>query len=226
VSAAFASAATNAAQWEASYQTLQAAGRMVATTAAAAWGHAVILADVRASAVNANNARLALRSAQAAARAAAARAAAFRAEVRAAARAEARAEAARAAADRLAAQQAAEQAAPSAMPSPSAPTGQVSWSGSPEEIAQQMLDADGQGSQFSCLDSLWQEESGWNIYAQNPGSGAYGIPQALPGSKMASAGANWESNPATQIAWGLSYINDTYGSPCAAWDHEQATGWY
>ena len=98
--------------------------------------------------------------------------------------------------------------------------------GSPQQIAQHMLDAEGQGSQFSCLESLWRAESGWNVYAQNPGSGAYGIPQALPGSKMASAGPNWQSNPATQIAWGLSYINGTYGSPCAAWAHERATGWY
>jgi hypothetical protein len=89
-----------------------------------------------------------------------------------------------------------------------------------------MLDADGQGSQFSCLDSLWRQESGWNVHAENPGSGAYGIPQALPGSKMASAGPSWRSSPATQIAWGLSYINGTYGSPCAAWAHERATGWY
>ena len=98
--------------------------------------------------------------------------------------------------------------------------------GSPQQIAQHMLDADGQGSQFSCLDSLWREESGWNVHAENPGSGAYGIPQALPGSKMASAGPSWQSNPATQIAWGLSYINSTYGSPCAAWAHERAAGWY
>ncbi len=99
-------------------------------------------------------------------------------------------------------------------------------SGSPQEIARHMLDADGQRSQFSCLDSLWRQESGWNIYAQNPGSGAYGIPQALPAGKMASAGPDWQSDAATQIAWGLSYINSTYGSPCAAWAHEEATGWY
>ena len=62
--------------------------------------------------------------------------------------------------------------------------------------------------------------------AANPGSGAFGIPQALPGSRMASAGPDWQTSAATQITWGLRYIRDTYGSPCAAWSHEQATGWY
>ena len=80
--------------------------------------------------------------------------------------------------------------------------------------------------QFSCLQPLWAHESGWNPHAQNPSSGAYGIPQALPGSKMASAGGDWQSNPATQIRWGLSYIQGNYGSPCGAWAHEQANGWY
>ena len=69
-------------------------------------------------------------------------------------------------------------------------------------------------------------ESGWNVYASNPTSGAYGIPQALPGSKMASAGADWQTDAATQIRWGLGYIQSTYGSPCGAWAHEQADGWY
>ena len=73
---------------------------------------------------------------------------------------------------------------------------------------------------------LWALESGWNIYASNPSSGAYGIPQALPGSKMASAGPDWQGDAATQIRWGLSYIQGTYGSPCAAWSHEEADGWY
>ena len=80
--------------------------------------------------------------------------------------------------------------------------------------------------QFSCLDPLWEHESGWSVTAANPGSGAYGIPQALPGSRMASAGPDWQTSAATQIRWGLRYIKDTYGSPCAAWSHEQATGWY
>ena len=81
-------------------------------------------------------------------------------------------------------------------------------------------------SQFGCLVSLWDLESGWNVYASNPSSGAYGIPQALPGSKMASAGSDWQSNAATQIRWGLGYIKSLYGSPCGAWSHEQADGWY
>jgi hypothetical protein len=100
-------------------------------------------------------------------------------------------------------------------------------SGSPQQIAEQMLSQFGWSSgQFSCLQPLWAHESGWNPYAQNPSSGAYGIPQALPGSKMASAGGDWQSNPATQIRWGLSYIQGNYGSPCGAWAHEQADGWY
>ena len=116
-------------------------------------------------------------------------------------------------------QQAAQQA--TAQPATSAP------SGSPQQIAEQMLSQFGwSSSQFSCLQPLWALESGWNIYASNPGSGAYGIPQALPGSKMASAGPDWQSNAATQIRWGLSYIQGTYGSPCAAWSHEEADGWY
>jgi hypothetical protein len=74
--------------------------------------------------------------------------------------------------------------------------------------------------------ALWNVESGWNVTAANPSSGAYGIPQALPGSKMASAGADWQTNAATQIRWGLGYIKSVYGSPCAAWGHEQVDGWY
>ena len=81
------------------------------------------------------------------------------------------------------------------------------------------------GDQFSCLDSLWTKESGWNYQAYNP-SGATGIPQALPGSKMASEGSDWETNATTQIAWGLGYISSVYGTPCSAWGHSQATNWY
>jgi transglycosylase-like protein with SLT domain len=80
-------------------------------------------------------------------------------------------------------------------------------------------------SQMSALVPLWQRESGWNRTAANP-SGAYGIPQALPGSKMASAGSDWRTNPATQVRWGLSYIRSTYGSPSAAWSFWLAHGWY
>jgi hypothetical protein len=97
----------------------------------------------------------------------------------------------------------------------------------PRSIAQSMLAAYGWGSdQWSCLDRLWQRESNWNPHAQNPSSGAYGIPQSLPGSKMASAGADWRTNPATQITWGLGYIQGRYGSPCGAWGHSQSVGWY
>ncbi|HEY3033977.1 MAG TPA: hypothetical protein VGJ54_04885 [Streptosporangiaceae bacterium] len=80
--------------------------------------------------------------------------------------------------------------------------------------------------QFRYLNWLWNRESGWNKYASNPYSGAYGIPQALPGSKMASAGPNWRSNAWTQIRWGLRYIRARYGTPRRAWNHSQATGWY
>ncbi|WP_236014670.1 phospholipase [Microbacterium stercoris] len=82
------------------------------------------------------------------------------------------------------------------------------------------------GDQFGCLESLWTKESGWNYQASNPSSGAYGIPQSLPGSKMATVGADWQTNATTQIAWGLDYIQRAYGTPCAAWGHSQATNWY
>lgn len=82
------------------------------------------------------------------------------------------------------------------------------------------------GSQFPCLDSLWTRESGWRWNATNPSSGAYGIPQALPGSKMATAGTNWQNDGLTQVQWGLNYIRDRYGSPCGAWNHFQRNGWY
>ena len=81
-------------------------------------------------------------------------------------------------------------------------------------------------SQFGCLDSLWERESHWNPLAQNSSSGAYGIPQSLPGTKMATVAADWRTNPVTQIRWGLGYIEDRYGSPCGAWGHSQSHGWY
>lgn len=80
--------------------------------------------------------------------------------------------------------------------------------------------------QFVCLVSLWQKESGWRVNATNSSSRAYGIPQSLPGSKMASAGADWQTNPATQIKWGLGYIAGRYSTPCGAWGHSQSVGWY
>jgi len=98
--------------------------------------------------------------------------------------------------------------------------------GSAQSIGLNMLSSFGfASSQFNCLDPLWNQESGWRWNAQNA-SGAYGIPQALPGSKMASAGADWMTDPTTQIRWGLGYIKDTYGTPCGAWAHEEADGWY
>ena len=98
--------------------------------------------------------------------------------------------------------------------------------GSAQDIAKAMLAARGWGGdQFSCLVSLWNRESGWRTNAANP-SGAYGIPQAVPGSKMASAGPNWRTDPTTQITWGLGYISARYGTPCGAWAHSQSQGWY
>jgi hypothetical protein len=97
----------------------------------------------------------------------------------------------------------------------------------PRTIARAMLGQFGFSSdQFSCLDSLYVSESDWNVHADNPSSSAYGIPQALPGSKMASAGPDWEHNAATQIRWGLGYIRDVYGTPCAAWSFKQGNNWY
>ncbi|WP_432503009.1 aggregation-promoting factor C-terminal-like domain-containing protein [Kineococcus arenarius] len=97
----------------------------------------------------------------------------------------------------------------------------------PRSVARAMVAERGWGeSQFSCLDSLWTKESGWQWDADNPTSSAYGIPQALPGSKMASAGADWETNPVTQISWGLQYIENRYGTPCSAWSHSKANNWY
>lgn len=99
--------------------------------------------------------------------------------------------------------------------------------GDPKEIAKVLLAEFGFGSdQFGCLDSLWTRESNWRVNADNPTSSAYGIPQALPGSKMSSAGADWATNPVTQIRWGLGYIEDRYGTPCSAWGHSQSHGWY
>ena len=89
-----------------------------------------------------------------------------------------------------------------------------------------MLDAGFKIDQFPCLDKLWAKESGWNQYASNASTGAYGIPQALPGDKMATVADDWRTNPATQIKWGLGYIEGRYGTPCSAWSHSESTGWY
>lgn len=82
------------------------------------------------------------------------------------------------------------------------------------------------GSQFGCLDKLWTRESNWQVHEVNASSGAYGIPQSLPASKLATAGADWRDNPVTQITWGLTYIAGRYGTPCAAWAHSQALNYY
>ena len=160
----------------------------------------------------------------AAVQAAAVQAAAVQAAAVQAAAVQAQAAATQAQADRLAQEQAA--AARASRSRSVAPVPAPAASGNPRAIAQAMLNARGQGSQFSCLDQLWNRESGWSLTASNASSGAYGIPQSLPGSKMASAGADWQTNAATQITWGLSYIADRYGSPCAAWGHSQSSGWY
>lgn len=82
------------------------------------------------------------------------------------------------------------------------------------------------GDQFKCLDELWTNESGWRHTADNPNSSAYGIPQSLPGNKMASTGSDWKTNPATQIQWGAKYIESRYGNPCGALKHYDNNNWY
>jgi hypothetical protein len=97
----------------------------------------------------------------------------------------------------------------------------------PRDIAMGMLADYGWSSdQFSCLDDLYEHESGWNPTANNSYSGAYGIPQALPGDKMAAYGSDWQTNPETQLEWGLAYIQDRYGSPCGAWSFWTSNNWY
>ncbi|WP_197024321.1 lytic transglycosylase domain-containing protein [Nocardiopsis sp. CNT312] len=114
--------------------------------------------------------------------------------------------------------------APAEPDEPEAPV----FTGDARGLALQMvLDQGWPASEFTdCLEPLWQKESNWNHLAENPSSGAYGIPQSLPGSKMASHGADWRTNPATQIAWGLDYIKGRYGTPCGAWSTSQSQGWY
>jgi hypothetical protein len=98
--------------------------------------------------------------------------------------------------------------------------------GSPREIARVLVARQGWSSaQFGCLDRLWTRESNWRVSARNA-SGAYGIPQSLPASKMASMGSDWRTNPITQIRWGLSYIGDAYGTPCTALEHSYRYNYY
>lgn len=116
--------------------------------------------------------------------------------------------------------------APSAPRAPSAPSAPAPSPGTAKAIARDLVSQRGWGSeQYNCLVVLWDNESGWSVHASNP-SGAYGIPQALPGSKMATAGPDWQNNATTQITWGLGYIAGRYSTPCGAWSFWQANGWY
>ncbi|MEZ3160482.1 lytic transglycosylase domain-containing protein [Microbacterium sp. BWT-B31] len=168
------------------------------------------------------------------------RAALDAAKQRKAAEEAAAAEAARVAAEQAAAAAAAEAAAAEAAAEAEAEeesSDSYAWSpnyasagtsaGEAQAIARGMLAGYGWGDdQFGCLVALWDRESGWNVHAHNSSSGAHGIPQALPGSKMGSAGPDWENNATTQISWGLGYIAGRYGSPCGAWGHSESNGWY
>jgi len=91
---------------------------------------------------------------------------------------------------------------------------------------QLLLDFGFRPEQWKYLDALWHRESGWNHRAENPSSGAYGIPQSLPATKMAVVGPDWRTNPETQIRWGLAYIAARYGTPEKAWEHSERRGWY
>jgi len=135
--------------------------------------------------------------------------------------------AAKAAAEKAAAEAAAAEAESSSGSSASYPSGPANPTAAQATARDLMASMYGWGDdQFGCLVDLWNKESGWNVYAQNPSSGAYGIPQALPGSKMGTAGADWQTNAATQIKWGLGYIAGRYGNPCGAWSHSASVGWY
>jgi hypothetical protein len=159
----------------------------------------------------------------AAARAAAAKAAAQQAAAQKAAADKAAADRAAAAQQAAAAKAAADRAAAAAQQqAASRSQSRSTLSGSPQDIAAQIVPAD----QLASFDEIISHESGWDVSATNPSSGAYGLPQALPGSKMASAGADWQTNPATQIRWALDYMDSTYGSPNAAWAFWQANSWY
>jgi len=108
-----------------------------------------------------------------------------------------------------------------------APAAGIPDPGSAKAIAYVLVAKKGwSGSEYDCLVSLWDKESHWNVNSHNSSSGAHGIPQALPGSKMASVGADWATNPRTQIIWGLGYVQGRYGTPCKAWAHSEDAGWY
>lgn len=118
-------------------------------------------------------------------------------------------------------QQEAAQAQQTAAPPPPDPA-------AAQAIARQLMPQYGfsVSSQWTCLLDLWDQESSWEYDALNNASGAYGIPQALPASQMASVASDWQTDPTTQIKWGLGYIQQRYGTPCVAWGHEQSAGWY
>ncbi|MBX3193630.1 MAG: lytic transglycosylase domain-containing protein [Microbacteriaceae bacterium] len=112
-------------------------------------------------------------------------------------------------------------------PKATAPASGIPDPGTAQAIAYELVLARGWSpGEYDCLVALWTRESHWNVYAENPHSGAYGIPQALPGDKMASVGADWRTNPKTQIVWGLGYIAGRYETPCGAWAHSERKGWY
>jgi hypothetical protein len=121
---------------------------------------------------------------------------------------------------------------PAPSPRPKPPTSSVSpykpWREFPADVSEARAFAYNRlgKAQFRCLDILWDRESRWRTKAENKRSGAYGIPQALPGTKMASAGSDWRTNPMTQVKWGLRYVSGRYGTACRALDHSYRTGWY
>jgi hypothetical protein len=185
-----------------------------------------LLADIpsgsQAQTISDNVAALAAAQ-QADATAAAQKAAAEAARVKAAAAATAKANADKAAAAAKAAKAAHDAQLAASRASARAAITQTFSPGSVQSIAQGII---GNATQFQCFSNIVTRESGWDYTATNAGSGAYGLVQALPGDKMAAAGADWRTNPATQIKWGLGYMNSRYGSPCGAWSFWQAHSWY
>ena len=112
-------------------------------------------------------------------------------------------------------------------PKATAPATGMPDPGTAQAVAYDLVMAKGWAvEEYNCLVALWTRESHWNVYAHNTTSGAYGIPQALPGDKMASVASDWATNPKTQIIWGLGYIEQRYATPCGAWAHSERKGWY
>ncbi|MHA6758978.1 aggregation-promoting factor C-terminal-like domain-containing protein [Streptacidiphilus sp. PAMC 29251] len=190
-----------------------------ASTAASAAASASASASASTAAAQQAAAAKAAAAKVAAQKAAAKKAAALKA---AAAKAVAQKAAQKAAADRAAAQKAAAARAAADQQAASRSETRSTLSGSPQAIAAQIVPAD----QLASFSEIISHESGWDVHATNASSGAYGLAQALPGSKMASAGSDWQDSAATQIRWALGYMNDRYGSPNAAWQFWQANNWY